>query len=289
MHPSTAETAPLDPVAAHRERQRLQAATPWLHDELATQMAQRLRALREPLRHWVDWQPSWGGAAADAVAAVMPKAQRWVHEETPAAGLAPWWSRWRRSARAWDGQRPMDMVWANMGLRSVATPEATMLAWHRALRPGGVLMFSALGPHSLQSLRGLYAARDWGPPAAEFVDMHDWGDQLLHAGFADPVMDASTLVLTYSSARTLLDDLRAMGRNTHPHRHVACRPRAWRQALLQALEDDMPRDAQGRLLLSLEVVWGHAWRGQGVRAQSQETAIPMQDMRAMLGRDRGST
>lgn len=286
MRPSTFEAAPLDPIAARRERQRLQAATPWLHDELATQMAQRLQALREPPQHWLDWQPSWGGAAAEAIGAIVPKAQRWVFEDTPVGAATPWWSRWRRSTRAWDGQRAMDMVWANMGLRSVAMPETTMRAWHSALRPGGMLMFSALGPHSLQALRALYAARGWGPPAAEFVDMHDWGDQLLQVGFADPVMDASTLVLSYSSAQTLLDDLRAMGHNTHPERHAACRTRGWRQALLQALEADMPRDAQGRLLLSLEVVWGHAWRGQGARAQAQETAIPVQDMRAMLGRGR---
>ena len=54
-----------------------------------------------------------------------------------------------------------------------------MAAWHRALAVDGFLMFSTLGPGSLEGLRGLYAARGWPPPHAPFVDMHDLGDLLV--------------------------------------------------------------------------------------------------------------
>lgn len=286
MSSSNAPIPHLCAVAASRERRLLQQPSVWLHEELAVQMAARLKVLRSAPKHWLDWAPEWGGQhAAAAVGAVFPAARRWVHhpDRSASAPSAPWW-RLGTSSSQWDGQRAVGMVWANMGLRSVLHPALIFGQWHQALEPGGLLMFSALGPHSLQALREVYAACGWGEAATPFVDMHDWGDQLLQAGYADPVMDTSFLDLTYSSAEAMLQDLRAMGRNTHDRRFAACRTPRWRQQLLEAIESDMPRDAQGRLVLSLEVIWGHAWRGLLAQAEPT-TTISARDMRDMLRRN----
>lgn len=288
MHPSNSPVLHLCAAAAERERRLLSRETSWLHDELALQMAQRLQVLRTPPAHWVDWEPAWGGGgAAAALENVLPKAKRWVHDPlapVPPQGLARWWRR--SGARdTWDGRTPVDMVWANMGLRSVTQPAAVMAQWQQALVPGGLLMFSAMGPHSLQSLRNVYHRMGWGEAATPFVDMHDWGDQLVEAGFADPVLDTSFIELTYGHVESLLTDLRRMGRNTHDERFQACRTRRWRQDLVAALSDGLPRDAQGRWVIELEIVWGQAWRPVFARATGQLTQIDAGDMRAMLRRN----
>ena len=65
--------------------------------------------------------------------------------------------------------------------------------------------------------------------------MHDWGDMLVHAGFAEPVMDMERIVLTWADAEAALAELRTLGRNLHPARFRALRGRAWRRALLRGL------------------------------------------------------
>lgn len=287
MHPSNALIPHLCPAAAARERRVLSQSTPWLHNELARQMAQRLTVLRQAPQRWLDWLPQWGGQdAAEAIAAVFPKAQRWVYDE-PSPKVGGLLARWRQAIKPglWDGHTPVDMVWASMGLRSEPEPETLFARWQQALVPGGLLMFSALGPHSLLALREVFSRYGWGEAATPFVDMHDWGDQLVRAGFADPVMDTSLLNLTYSSPEALLSDLRAMGRNTHSDRWRGCRTPRWRDRVLDALHKDLPRDEQGRWFITLEVIWGQAWRPVMPRAQAGETRIDAHDMRRMLRRN----
>ena len=91
------------------------------------------------------------------------------------------------------------MLWANMALHMAADPQALIAQWHRALATDGFLMFSCLGPDTLRELRALYAALGWPPAGHEFTDMHDWGDMLVHAGFAEPVMDMERIVLTWDT------------------------------------------------------------------------------------------
>ena len=60
---------------------------------------------------------------------------------------------------------------------------------HRVLAPGGLLMFSTFGPDTLKELRAAYAGTDGHTHVNRFIDMHDIGDMLVAAGYADPVMD----------------------------------------------------------------------------------------------------
>jgi malonyl-CoA O-methyltransferase len=125
------------------------------------------------------------------------------------------------------------------------------------LRPGGLFLFSSFGPDTLQELRAAWAEVDGAGHVSPFLDMHDVGDRLLAARFADPVMDAERLTLTYDRVDDLMRDLKAIGANNASN----ARPRAvtgkGRLAAMRAAYEGFRRD--GRLPASYEVVYGHAW------------------------------
>ena len=70
-----------------------------------------------------------------------------------------------------------------------ADPQTLLADWHKALKVNGFLMFSCLGPDTAIELREVYRQLGWPPAGHELTDMHDWGDMLVQAGFAEPVMD----------------------------------------------------------------------------------------------------
>jgi malonyl-CoA O-methyltransferase len=168
-----------------------------------------------------------------------------------------------------------------MTLHWAARPELLMQAWRRALATEGFLMFNTFGPGSLAGLRDLYGAAGWGSPMAALVDMHDLGDMLVESGFADPVMDQETVTLTWASPEAMLAELRTLGGNADPRRWAGCRTPRWRARLCAALAERA--DAQGRIAMDFELVYGHAFRAPdpGPRV-SPNTTIALDDMKLML-------
>jgi malonyl-CoA O-methyltransferase len=287
----------IDPVAVQaqlrRLRRRQQAAPegPWLHAEVARRMGERLSLIKlrpDPVLEW------WGalGAADPVLRSAYPTARRTVVEPdadwaalTRRARQAPWWS-----ARPWGGATDTvlteagalevgghQLVFANMVLHAVADPPALLARWHRALAVGGFVMFSCLGPDSLARLRTLYAAAGFGPPGAPFVDMHDFGDMLVEAGFADPVMDQEVLTLTWATPEALLAELRSLGGNVSPLRRPGLRTPGWRRRLLDHLESLRGQD--GRLSLGFELAYGHAFKVQARLPVAPTTTISLAEMR----------
>jgi malonyl-CoA O-methyltransferase len=172
-----------------------------------------------------------------------------------------------------------------MMLHAVPDPPSLLVRWQRLLASEGFAMFSCLGPDSLRELRGLYRQHGWPTPAPAFVDMHDLGDMLVHAGFADPVMDQETLTLTWDTPQALLAELRSIGGNAAPERFAALRTARWREHLHAALQS--LADADGRLRLSFEIVYGHAFKAAPRAPLTAETAVSLDDMRAMVRVPRG--
>ena len=123
-------------------------------------------------------------------------------------------------------------------------------------------------------------------PAHEFTDMHDWGDMLVHAGFAEPVMDMEKITLTYASPDKLLEDLRSMGRNFHVDRFGGLRGKVWLKQLHSVLLSLAKPDEDGRLALTFEVVYGHALKPQPRLKVASESQIGLDDMRQMLKQPR---
>ena len=157
------------------------------------------------------------------------------------------------------------MVWSNLALAWVADPLPALLEAARVLEPQGLLMFSTYGPDTLKELRGAFAGVDDYPHVHRFIDMHDLGDMLVAAGFADPVMDMEIVNLAYTGVEALARDLRLSGQSNVEagRRRGLMAPGAW--AKMTAAYEASRRD--GRLPATFEVVYGHAWKGLGhVRA-----------------------
>ncbi len=281
----------IDPAAATHWDAVAPARSPWLHEEVGRRMEDRLQWIRLEPKSWADWEPVRGGLEAHAlVERRYPKARCFVAESRPEhARVAeerfarPWWRRWS-SPPLQPGPLPEGesaMLWANMALHMSADPQALIGQWHRALDTNGFLMFSCLGPDTLRELRHLYRALDWPPPAHDFTDMHDWGDMLVHAGFAEPVMDMERLTLTWETPARLLAELRGLGANLHPRRFPGLRGRGWRQRLERELERGLT-GVDGRLALTFEIIYGHAVKPAPRVRVSDQSAISLRDMRALL-------
>ena len=289
---------PVDVVALARVQQRLLRAVepPWLHGEVARRMADRLSVIRLQPSRVVDWG-SFVGASQRLLAKAYPQAQRVAVEldlarcaATAAQLKRRWWQPWQSPVEvltpAQVGPGEAQLLWSNMNLQAVADPASALAAWHRALVVDGFLMFSTLGPGTLRQLAALYAREAWPAAHAPFVDMHDLGDMLVAAGFADPVMDQEIVTLTWSSPQALLDELRAMGSNTAAGRPPGLRTPRWRDRLLSRLAQTA--DAQGRVAMDFEVVYGHAFKPLPRPRVSGHTEVPLADMQVMVRRSQKS-
>ncbi len=302
VEPANPQGSAATEAARQRVLRRLVAApTPWLHGEVARRMGERLGIVKLQPAVVQAWHAQRGGGLAE-LAATYPKAQFVVVEQGEAALRAsqaawprtPWWARWRGSAQ---GQvvdvgsvaaGSAQLLWSNMALHHAGAVHEEFARWYRALATDGFLMFSTLGPGSLGALRRLYAQQAWGPAHTPFIDMHDLGDELVHAGFADPVMDQEIVTLHWSSPQAMLQELRQLGGNGDARRYAGLRTPRWRQRLELALARTLAQDGQakgsayGRVSLEFEIVYGHAFKPAPRLAVAPETRVSMDAMRDML-------
>ena len=295
MAASSEATRSIDEIAVAAVQRRLaqQTAPPWLHAEIAGRMAERLLLFKTPPRRIIDWS-SFLGASAQRLRAAFPDAtlvavepgDRLI-ERSRVLLRAPWWNprRWTAppaevilASATLPGE--VQLVWANMVLHGVTDPPALMQRWQRMLSPGGFVMFSCLGPDTVRELTLVYARLQWPAPTIAFVDMHDLGDMLVHAGFADPVMDQERLTVHWDSVSSLLRDLRLLGGNVSPDRYAGLRTPRWQAALHRAL--DPLRDRSGRYALTFEVVYGHAFKAEVTAPAPADTQVPLEEMRRLL-------
>jgi malonyl-CoA O-methyltransferase len=302
----TPESRPerLDPRALDRAWARLaaQPAPPWLHGEIARRLSERLSIVRQVPQHVFDWWSELGGGApllaqaypkATVTGVLRPEAATaQAPVEAAAIAATPAWRRWlglgasgpRAIAQSAVPPAQAQLVWSNMSLHWAQDAPALMREWQRALAVDGFLMFTTLGPGTLVALRDLYRARGWGTPYAPWTDMHDLGDMLVEAGFADPVMDQETLRLTWSSPQAALAELRTLGMNTDAVRFAGLRTPRWRDRLLAAL--GARADHQGRVVLEFEIVYGHAFKPVPRAKLAAQTQVGLEDMKSMLSRGR---
>lgn len=153
-----------------------------------------------------------------------------------------------------------DLVFANLVL-PWCDPVAALQEVRRILRPGGVVVFSTLGPDTLKEVRAAWEAIDDHPHVHPFADMHNVGDAVLGAGFTEPVVDVDMLFFSYGELRKLVDDLRALGATnamTGRRRSLTGKNR-W-QAFADAYQSSAQQ--QGRLQATFEVVYAVAWASE---------------------------
>ena len=153
----------------------------------------------------------------------------------------------------------VDLLWSSLALQWLETPDASFREMRRVLKPGGLLLFSTFGPDTLRELRAAFAGLDGYNHVNRFLDMHDVGDALIHAGFANPVMEMEYLTLTYDDLKGVMRDLKGIGAHTvvDGRREGLMGRKEW-----QRLVDNYEAfRREGKLPATYEVIYGHAWVG----------------------------
>jgi malonyl-CoA O-methyltransferase len=169
------------------------------------------------------------------------------------------------------GRSSVDLVWSSLALQWASEPESAFRELHRVIAPNGLLLFATFGPDTLKELRQSFAQVDGGSHVSRFLDMHDIGDMLVHAGFQHPVMEMEMLTLTYADLKSMLRDLKGIG----AHNAALDRARgmmgktAWQK--LEAAYG-LHRKA-GCLPATYEVIYGHAWAGDKTRLEDGRQVI----------------
>lgn len=155
----------------------------------------------------------------------------------------------------------VDLIFSNFTLQWCADLQAVFGECMRVLRPGGLLTFALPGGETLHELRTAWSSIDDHVHVNRFVDLQQVGDLLLGQGFAEPVTSVDRFSLSYSDVMGVMCDLKRLGAtNVNAGRRSGLMGRS----VLQQLEHGYPcRDREGRVVASWEVVYGHAWKGDG--------------------------
>ncbi len=270
----------------HARARLARSAAPFIWQESARRMAERLPLLRLQPERALDVGCAWGDGLA-LLRRQYPRAQLIGVE--PAAALAERARRAQvpprllRALRAPTEVRVgalhappcvgAQMLWSNLALPWAADVAELFAGWHAALQPDGVLMFTSFGPDTLRELR-TPELRELGVRVPDFIDMHDVGDLLIAQGFAEPVMDMEIVRLRYSDGAAALAELATLGRAPHAAAAPGLRtPRSWR-LLQQAL-----RGADGAVEISFELIYGHAYRPRTVVARDGIATFAVEQLR----------
>lgn len=171
----------------------------------------------------------------------------------------------------------VDLIISNQLLQWLQDPNLFFSECFRVLKPEGCLMFTTLGPDTFKEFRKAFALIDSASHTADFIDLHDLGDNLLKQGFLDPVMDREDLIINYSSQQDLLQSLKAQGViNLHPNRNKGLMSKEkW-----QKMWSLYPLDDQ-KWPVSYEIIYGQAWRGT-YSPQKGEQIISLAKLRATI-------
>lgn len=135
-------------------------------------------------------------------------------------------------------EQSVDLIFANLALPWCKEIKKIFFQWRHLLRAEGILMFSSFGPDTLIELREKYADN----LLPDLIDMHNMGDELVRAKFADPVLDVEYLTVTYRDLKKLLVELQATNMLSQDLTEIHILP-----------------NEKGIFSLTYELVYGHAF------------------------------
>ena len=159
----------------------------------------------------------------------------------------------------------LDLVVSALALQFVNDLPGALVQIRRALKPDGLFLAAMLGGDTLTELRQSFAEAEAAveggvsPHVAPFIDVRQMGALLQRAGLALPVTDVDRLTVRYSSAFTLMAELRRMGAANalNERRRTPLR----RATLLRMAEIYAKRfaDRDGKIRATFEIVWLSGW------------------------------
>jgi malonyl-CoA O-methyltransferase len=260
----------------------------FIHDVARERLLERIGVVSVAPRTVVDVGCATGRGAT-ALAALYPDARVWALD----ASLGMLRAAVARVGRnvvaiAGDAERlplrsnSIDLLFANLVL-PWCRPDSVFAEAARVLAPGGVLLFTTLGPDSLAELRRAFATVDDRIHVHAAFDMHDLGDLALKAGLAEPVLDVDRLSVTYAEPASLWRDLKAVaaGNVAGGRRRALTGRRRWSR-----LEAVLAPAVGKRFEVTVELIFGQAFgRGpvpaRGRAGTAAEIAIPVERLRRL--------
>ncbi len=151
----------------------------------------------------------------------------------------------------------MNLVFSNLAIQWSYDLPAIFRELRRVMKADAMLVFSCYGPDTLSELKQSWRCVDDRQHVNDFPDMHDIGDELLAAGFREPVMDVERLTLQYPDVMSLLRELRGLGEsNVAAERFKGLTAKSSLNRLLEAYERYLD---SGRYPASFEIIYGTAF------------------------------
>ncbi|MEO6382447.1 MAG: methyltransferase domain-containing protein [Nitrobacter sp.] len=254
MAPNPSSPPVLFDRALLRVRQRRavkMGAVPFLLDRVAEDMAERLQAVLRAFYHAADIGTP-GDQVRVALAARVAELAcvNLPIDESEALDLSP---------------GSLDLAVSGLAFQFVNDLPGVLAQIRRALKPDGLLLAATAGGGTLTELRQAFAAAEseleggLSPRVAPFADLRDVGALLQRAGFALPVTDVDRVVVRYSDAFALMQDLRRMGAtNVLAERRRKPLRRATLLRMAQIYHERFA-DSDGRIRATFDIVWLSGW------------------------------
>lgn len=168
-----------------------------------------------------------------------------------------------------------DLVFANLLTPAIVDYQSFWQECQRVLKPGGILLFSVLGSDTLHELKQCFAQFGQADCINVFPDMHDIGDGLAAASFADPAIEGEKLSLHYSSLKKLLTELKSLGsvKIWQEYPHLYKNRNFWQQ--LEKYYQHHFVSEQNKLIATLEVCYAIAFAPNQRVESPSSVSIPL--------------
>jgi SAM-dependent methyltransferase len=223
----------------------------FLLDRAAEDMAERLHAVLREFRNAADV-----GTPGDQVRNVLhQRVDQFARIELPDLESEPL------------PMRPdsLDLVVSALAFQFVNDLPGVLAQIRRALRPDGLLLAAMIGGETLTELRQSFAAAEAeceggvSPRVAPFADLRDVGALLQRAGFALPVTDVDRVVVRYTDAFALMQDLRRMGATNILRERRRTPTRRATMLRMAQIYGERFADPDGRIRATFDVIWLSGW------------------------------
>lgn len=176
-----------------------------------------------------------------------------------------------------------DLVFSSLMLQWCNDLDAVFAEVKRVLKPGGVFLFTSLGPDSLKELRESWRQVDDQVHVNAFVDMHDIGDSLIRNGLEAPVLSIEHIVLTYDECKQLMRELKNIG--AHNINKGRKKTLTGKHRLERVVKHYEKYRQNNKLPATYEVIYGHAWQSDLDKIVSKGEniqSISLEDLKRVL-------
>ena len=148
----------------------------------------------------------------------------------------------------------VDLVFSSLAVQWCYRPEHLFAELARVLRPGGLCVFTSLGPHTLYELRSAWATVDSHQHVNTFLPTSELEAAAGRTPAIEMTLERRRFRMEYVRVRELLDELKALGaHNMNRSRPVGLTSRRALQGMLQAYEAFR---SDGVLPATYDVVFG---------------------------------